>query len=113
MNNLKKLLLFVSLLFGGLSFSQDQVGSAKISTSFCTILEGESEVLSTYVADATLLNWSSKKQAEKACGYYSSNLVTYQADFENNQLIIRIHVDRTSEKKDLNWWNMYLNDKCQ
>jgi len=113
MNNLKRLLVITILFFGSISFGQDNEGVGKVNGSFCLTLQGENDVKDIYIVDATSLNWASEKEADKACGYHSNNLVSYRANFEENKLIVRIHTDRTGEKKDLNWWNEYLASICQ
>jgi hypothetical protein len=114
MNSLKKIFLLVMLSAASFSFSQStDAGSATIGENFCLVLDADSEIQEHYVANATGLNWTSAEAAVKMCGFHTNNLVTYTADYENNQLMIHIHTDRTYESRDIAWWNQYLLSICK
>jgi hypothetical protein len=118
MKNLKKLLLFVAISSMSSGFSQVDGGTLKrnaatVSGNFCVILANSEPIQEYYVADAADLNWPSAEQATKLCGFYSNNLVMYEADFANKKLYIHLYLERTNGKKDLSWWNAYLNSLCQ
>lgn len=117
MKHLNTILLVVAITFASFSFSQStdngNAGSATISSGFCVTLDASSEIQEHYVADASALGWASEADAEKACGFHSNNLVSYEADFSNGQILIHIHTDRTRESKDVAWWNDYLQSICK
>jgi len=117
MNNLKRFFLLVAISIASFSFSQtsdsDKTGSATIDGNYCLVLDNANELQEHYTADATELNWTSAIEAAKYCGYKSNNLVSYTADFDNNKILIQIHVDRTQKKESLLWWNEYLKSICK
>jgi hypothetical protein len=115
MNYLKKIVLFVAISFASIGFSQDlnKPGKATVTTNFCITLDEASPIQEHYTVNATSLGWTSELDANKACGFHSNNLVSYSADYKNNLLLIQIHTDRTQGKKDIVWWNEYLNSICK
>jgi hypothetical protein len=114
MNSLKKIFLLVALSAASFSFSQSSdAGTAAIDGNYCLVLDTDSEVQEQYTADATALNWTSAADAVKKCGFYTNNLITYKADYDNNLILITIHTDRTYDSKDVIWWNQYLLSLCQ
>lgn len=107
----------MALFVTSFSFSQDpftatNFSPATISGNYCVVLNNGSELVEFYMADASGLNWTSGAEAKKQCGYHSNNLVTFQADYANKKILVRIHMDRTKEPKDLDWWNKYLQSIC-
>ena len=118
MKNFKHFILTLTFGMGVTAFSQSaeeptDYGSATVSTDYCMTLDADEAIQAYYRADATALNWASLQEAHKMCGYYSNNLVTLSPDFENGEMIIQIHIDRTRDPKDVSWWNQYLVDKCK
>lgn len=115
---LKRILLLIAIYLsnnGFLQVNQPNVISniAVVSGNFCVILDNSTPIHEYYVADASDLNWESIEQATKLCGFYSNNLVMYEADFANKKLYIHLYLERTNSPKDLLWWNAYLNSLCQ
>ena len=117
MNNLKRILFLFAITMASFSFGQTAdegpAGEATISSSFCVVLDADVAVTTLYRADASALGWASEAEAKKACGFHSNNLVTYEQDFANNEIIIHIHTDRTSAPHDIAWWNEYLDSLCK
>lgn len=116
MNNLKRILFLFAITMASMSFGQaaeeGTAGEATITSSFCVELDASVEVTTVYRADASALGWASEAAAKKACGFHSNNLVTYDQDYANNEIIIYIHTDRTSAPQDVAWWNEYLESLC-
>jgi hypothetical protein len=115
---LKKLVLICTLLFSTMAFSQDieeaiTYGSAVIEGESCITLDVDSPLQEFYVADASALGFTTQAEMRKYCGGHQNNLVSLQEDFANNQILIRIHTDRTYDPKDLTWWNEYLQSICK
>lgn len=100
-----------------ISFSQSSdainYSKATVSEGFCVTLDAEGEIEEHYVADASVLNWTSETEAKKMCGFHSNNLVSYTPDYKNGRVLVHIHVDRTPEKKSVAWWNDYLQSICK
>lgn len=118
MNNLKKIFFLIALSIGSFSFAQEnsgavEYGTATMDANYCVALDSATPVQNKYVADATNLGWTSAAHATKKCGYHSNNLISFVADYDNNQMIITIHTDRTKELKDIVWWNAYLESLCK
>ncbi len=118
MNTLKKYFLLVAISAASFSFAQESSetadnGSATLDANYCLALDATTEVQMNYAADASDLGWTSAAHAKKMCGFYSNNLVTYKSDYENNQMLVIIHTDRTRGEKDVIWWNDYLLSLCK
>ncbi|MCC7454689.1 MAG: hypothetical protein IT222_11015 [Crocinitomix sp.] len=118
MTDLKRILLLITIFLSAYGFSQDDQSEvnrniATVSGNFCVILDNSKPVQAYYVADASDLNWQNTEQATKLCGFYSNNLVMYEADFANKKLYIHLYLERTNGSKDISWWNAYLNSLCQ
>lgn len=115
MNYLKKIVLIVAISIASVGFSQDdsKPGSATVTKNFCLVLDSTKPVQEHYAVKATALGWTSELDAQKGCGFYSNNLVSYSEDYKNNMLLIHIHTDRTNGEKDIIWWNEYLNSICK
>jgi len=107
----------MALSVASFSFSQDPITADKfspatISGNYCLVLDNASALVEFYSADASGLNWTSAAEAKKLCGFHSNNLVTFDADYANKKILVHIHLDRTTEPKDLVWWNQYLQSIC-
>ena len=117
MTDLKRILLLITIFLSAYGFSQDDKSIvnrniATVSGNFCVILDNSKPIQENYVADASDLNWENAEQATKLCGFNSNNLDMYEADFVNKKLYIHLYLERTDTKKDLSWWNDYLNSLC-
>lgn len=118
MTYLKRILLLIAISLSLFGFSQENQSNvirniATVSGNFCVNLDNSTPIQEYYVADARDLNWENAQQATKLCGFYSNNLVMYEADFANKKLYIHLYLERTNGPKDLLWWNAYLNSLCQ
>ena len=117
MNILKKIFLLVALSATSFSFAQESsettnFAAATVDENYCIILDATSDIQDFYVADASALAWVSAAEALKKCGFHSNNLISFKADFENDQILIHLHTDRTYEDRDIVWWNDYLQSIC-
>jgi len=104
------------LLIGSPAFAQleghDDHGTAIITEELCVTLDDEKPIQEFYAIDITHLDFESAKIANDRFGFISNNLLTYSVEFESNTAYLQVHLDRTSEPKDINWWNDYLDSLC-
>lgn len=107
------MLSITSFSFSQTSEKPIEYASATISASYCVVLDNTSEIKEFYAADASALGWTSEADAIKKCGFYTNNLVTYQADYANGKILVHIHTDRTYEPENIIWWNEYLQSICK
>ncbi|WP_027421128.1 hypothetical protein [Crocinitomix catalasitica] len=117
MKKLKGIFIAAILLFSSASFSQETAdpisyGTATISADFCVVLDAENPIQEYYKASLADLGFESEAEAVKQCGYKHNNLYTLEVDYANNEVLIKIHTDRTSAPQDVAWWNTYFVDLC-
>jgi len=112
---MKKLYLAICLLTLGLiSFGQETktLPTASCSDEFCVQLDATLPIQDYYKIDIAPFGFATYEDAQNKFGYISNNLLTYNVDFDNNQVILQVHTDRTPEPKDIVWWNEYLTSLC-
>lgn len=117
--HMKKFLLFVGLFVlttAGIAQSEvpafkDQ-GSAEIDVNKCVTLDNSTEVQNYYVIDISHLGLTSENAAWDYFNYISDNLLTYHVFYSEMKVTLQLHLERTGEAKDINWWNSYLETKC-
>ncbi len=109
-------LLFVVLLAPIYLFSQEEGGieyeSATINDEYCVSLNTDVSISEYYLIDISHLHLHSEKEAKGKFGFICNNLLTYTVDFEAEKAYLQVHLDRTSEPKDIVWWNDYINSLC-
>jgi hypothetical protein len=103
-------------LFASPAFTQidehDDHGTASITEELCVTLDAESPIQEFYAIDISHLDFESAKVANDRFGFISNNLLTYSVDFESETAYLQVHLDRTSEPKDIVWWNDYIESLC-
>ena len=114
---MKALLTLLAISLASLSFSQDWkegivFSTATITEDYCVQLDADNPVQEWYEMDITHLGFASQDEANKAFWSRANNLVSYNVDLSENKAYARVHLDRTPEPKDINWWNDYLNSLC-
>ena len=113
----KRIRFLFFVLFGcSISLSAQEsadIGAASMDANFCLTLNAEEPLHEFYVADISAFGFDTEIDAKKTFGMKSNNLITYSVDYANNQVIARLHLDRTGEPKSLEWWNEYLHSVCE
>lgn len=118
MRYLTNLFLFVGIVCSPLvNYAQDAegeitYGNATITDEYCVSLDAGAAISEYYIIDISHLHIPSAKEANDNFGYICNNLLTYTVDFDANTAYLQIHLDRTSEPKDIVWWNDYINSLC-
>ena len=117
--HMRKFLLFVGVfLLTTAGFAQTEVpafgeqGSAEIDLNKCVTLDNSTEVQNFYVLDISHLGLASENDAWDYFNYISDNLLTYHVFYSDMKVTLELHLERTGEAKDINWWNSYLETKC-
>jgi hypothetical protein len=111
---LKSAVLF-GLFLPSLSFAQMddlEIDPATISSEYCITLSTDSDVQEYYVLDIAHLGISTKAEGQDKFGFIENNLISYEVDLITNTATMQLHLDRTSEPKDVIWWSEYLNSLC-
>lgn len=89
------------------------IGSAELDANYCLVLDEGESVVEFYSADISAFEFVSEIEAKKQFGMRSNNLITYTVDFENSLVVAKLHVDRLSSPKTIEWWNTYLLSLCE
>ncbi|MCH2233720.1 MAG: hypothetical protein MK078_05650 [Crocinitomicaceae bacterium] len=116
---MKKLLLFVGIFLlttAGIAQTDvptfDEQGSAEIDLNKCVTLDNKTEVQNYYVINISHLGLTNENDTWDYFNYISDNLLTYHVFYSEMKVTLQLHLERTDEPKDINWWNAYLETKC-
>ena len=110
-----RFLFILAFLCGSLSLSAQEsadMGTATLDANYCLTLNTDQPLNEFYSADISGLGFDTELDAKKTFGMKSNNLITYSVDYSNNRVIAHLHLDRTREPKDLQWWSDYLKTVC-
>ncbi len=117
--HMKKFLLLVGIILlttAGLAQTDvpayDTQGSAEIDLNKCVTLDNSTEVQNYYLIDISHLGLTTENDAWDYFNYISDNLLTYHVFYSEMKVTLQLHLERTGEPKDINWWNAYLETKC-
>lgn len=111
-------LAFVCLFCGSFSsFAQDWMAdvewkTATIDINYCLQLDPASEVGEYYEIDIEAFGFTDEVEAKKQFQTRANNYVSYHVDLSEQKAYAQIHIDRTTEPKDIVWWNNYLLSLC-
>lgn len=109
-------MIVLSFVFSTISFSQTDdgldYGNATISDHYCVTLDPAQPIQEFYEIDIAHLGLASEKLANDKFGFIENNLLSYTVDFVESKAYLQVHLDRTSEPKDIVWWNEYLTSIC-
>lgn len=115
---MKNLIKCSSILFAICSplgiFAQDEIdyGAASISPEYCVLIDADSPVKNFYIIDIDHLHIADEIEAVDKFGHIENNLISYTVDLVEHKAYLELHLDRTSEPKDILWWSAYLNSLC-
>ncbi|WP_066758539.1 hypothetical protein [Crocinitomix algicola] len=99
--------------FGLFAQPGDEIPTATVTDELCVSIDDTGSPISeTYEIDISHLHLHSEKEANDKFGYISNNLLTYTVDFSAEKAYLNVHLDRTSEPKDVVWWNDYIISLC-
>ncbi len=87
-------------------------GDAEITSEFCVTIDTEKPVNQNYIIDISHLDLESEKIANDKFGYICNNLLTYSVDYDSGNAYLEVHLDRTTDPKDVIWWNDYIQSLC-
>jgi hypothetical protein len=85
---------------------------ATCSDDFCVQLDPDQAVVEHYKIDIAPFGFATFEDAQAKFGYISNNLLTYTVDFDNQRVILTVHLDRTPAPEDIVWWNNYIDSLC-
>jgi len=115
---MKNLIKCSSILFAIFSpfgiFAQDEIdyGSASITPEFCVTIDAETPVKNFYVIDIVHLHISDDIDAVNKFGHIENNLISYTVDLVEQKAYLELHLERTTEPKDVFWWSAYVASLC-
>ncbi len=108
-----KVLFWMAVMAPAGIFSQEEgMATATITDEYCVTIDASSPITDFYEIDIAHLGLASEQAALDKMGYISNNLLTYTVDFEAEKAFLQVHLDRTTEPKDIIWWSEYINSLC-
>jgi hypothetical protein len=110
----KFLFLICPFLIANNSYSQVEPSypSATINSEFCVGISMDSPLSEFYTIDISGLSFESELDAVNKFGFICNNLITYVVNYSENKVILHLHLDRTYEPMNLEWWGDYLDSRC-
>lgn len=110
----KFLFLICPFLFANNSFSQvdPSYPSATINSEFCVSISMDSPLSEFYTIDISGLSFESETDAINKFGFICNNFITYTVNYSENKVVLHLHLDRTYEPMNLEWWGDYLESRC-
>ena len=110
----KFLFLFCPFLFAINSYSQEDAAypSATMDSEFCVSISMASPLSEFYTIDISELTFESELDAINKFGFICNNFITYVVNYSENKVVLQLHLDRTYEPMNLEWWGDYLESRC-
>ena len=86
---------------------------ATVDANMLVVLDDSAPVKSVYTADISNMSFKDEASAKKAFNHVSSNLVSYEVNWDDQTVAIFVHNDRLKEDRSIQDWNKYFFNKTQ